>query len=93
MNNKIFSTQTAWSADPLYVWAQGNQVGNSSGATVTGNKGTWINRTGAKATGWNSGNIPNTNWQPLADMSIADALVPAHLIDFVTPAELLTIRK
>lgn len=93
LNNKIFSTQNAWSADPLYVWAQGNQVGASSNATVTGNKGNWINRSGSKATGWNSGNIPNTNWQPLADMPLSEAGVPTHLIDMVTPAELLTIRK
>lgn len=93
INNKIFSVQKAWSADPLYVWAQGNQIGNSSGGAVTGNKGSWVDKYGSKATGWYHGNIPNVTWQPLSDMALSEAGVPSHLIDFVTPEQLLTIRK
>lgn len=92
-NNKIYSEKTAVSNNPLYVWAQGNQVGNSSNATVKGNRSTWIHKEGwDNSGGWNSGNVPNTSWESPTPITLAEMAFPAHLITFVTPAELLTIR-
>lgn len=93
LNNKIYSEQKPWSNNPLYVWAQGNQIGISSNATVKDNRVHWVDRNGAINNGWNAGNISNTAWEDPTSITLAEMNVPDHLIDFVTPAELLTIRK
>lgn len=94
LNNKIWSDQKPWSNNPLYAWAQGNQVGISANATVAGNKGKWIDRNGGTNNGWDGGrNISNLVFEYLTPIALAEMGVPAHLIDFVTPEQLLTIRK
>lgn len=94
LNNKIWSDQKPWSNNPLYAWAQGNQVGVSANATVTGNKGKWIDKNGGVNNGWDGGrNISNLVFEYLTPIALAEMGVPAHLIDFVTPEQLLTIRK
>jgi len=93
LNNKIYSEKLPWSNNPLYVWAQGNQVGISNNATITGNRVNWTDKNGSINNGWNAGNIANTVWQAPTTITLAEMNMPAHLITFVTEAELLTIRK
>jgi len=93
LNNKIYAKQQSFTNNPLYVWAQGNQIGVSNSATVKGNRVNWTDRDGNKNNGWNAGNIANTVWEDPTTITLAEMNVPAHLIDFITPAELLTIRK
>ncbi len=93
INNKIFSKQFAWSNNPLYVWAQ--QGAACSNNYVADNYVYWIDKNGSINNGWNAGNCPGTVYDPGKNKSITEAEmnVPAHLITFVTPSELLTIRK
>lgn len=91
LNNKIFAKQQSFSNNPLYVWAQAGAGGRD--ATVKGNRVNWTDRDGNKNNGWNSGNIPNTIWEEPTTITEAEMGFPAHLITFITPAELLTIRK
>lgn len=89
-NNKIYSDRNAISNNPLYVWAQaGASCGN---ITVTNNRVSWIDKNGAVNNGWNAGNCSNTIFQAPTPISFAEMGVPVHLIDKVTPTELLTIR-
>lgn len=93
INNKIWSDKNPVSNNPLYAWAQGDQVGISSNATVTGNRGKWIDKNGGINNGWDGGrNISNLVFQYLTPITLDEMGVPDHLIDFVTPAQLLTIR-
>lgn len=91
LNNKIFSARNAISNNPLYVWAQ--QGAACSNITVTGNRVSWIDKNGSVNNGWNAGNCSNTIFQSPTSITIAEMNVPAHLIDKVTPTELLTIRQ
>jgi len=93
LNNKIYSKQTSCSNNPLYVWKQSDPA--CTNHTVTGNFVTWIDKNGAVNNGWNSGTCTNTTYNPNDNKPITEAEmgVPTHLITFVTPSELLTIRK
>lgn len=91
LNNKIYSERNLVSNNPLYVWSQAGAGG--SNVTVKGNRVHWIDKTGARNNGWNAGNMPNTVFEAPTDITLAEMGVPAHLIDMVTPTELLTIRK
>lgn len=90
LNNKIYSERNAVSNNPLYTWGQGVPLSN---ITVSGNKVYWIDKNGAVNRGWNAGGT-NVNYNPAENGTItkAEMNVPDHLIDFVTPAELLKIR-
>lgn len=91
LNNKVFAKQQSFSNNPLYVWAQaGAGCGN---ITVRGNRVNWTDRNGNKNNGWNAGNCSNVSWEEPSTITEAELNVPVHLIDMVTPAELLTIRK
>lgn len=91
LNNKIYSDKNPVSNNPLYVW---NQSGLPMvNITVIGNRVNWTDKNGNKNNGWNAGNGTNIIFQAPTSITIAEMNVPAHLIDFVTPAELLTIRK
>jgi len=89
--NKIFSKQFAWSNNPLYVWSQegGDPCSN---ITVKGNRATWTDKNGAINGGWNAGNCSNTVFEYPTPITEAEMNFPAHLIDFISPSELLTIR-
>lgn len=93
LNNKIYSTKNPVINNPLYVW---NQYKDSNGnlipmvnVTVKGNRVYWEGPNGP----WNAGNGSNIIWENPTSITWAEMNVPIHLIDFVTPAELLTIRK
>lgn len=91
LNNKIYSDRNPVSNNPLYVW---NQSGVAmANITVKGNRVNWTDKNGSKNNGWNAGNGTNIVFDAPTTISLAEMNVPAHLIDFVTPAELLTIRK
>lgn len=91
INNKIYSKQFPWSNNPLYVWAQ--QGAACSNNYVSGNYVYWIDKTGSANNGWDAGNCPGTVYDPNKSITEAELNVPTHLITFVTPVELLTIRK
>lgn len=89
-NNKIFSKQTLISNNPLFIWAQAGAA--CSNNTIRNNRVTWINSAGIFNDGWNPGNCTNTVWQPPTRITEAELNFPVHLIDYVTPEELLKIR-
>jgi len=93
LNNKIFAKQQYFSNNPLYV---ANYSSASCGnIIVKGNLVNWTDRNGNKNNGWNQGSCGNTDYNPDNNGSITEEALnmPAHLITFVTPTELLTIRK
>ena len=91
-NNKIFSKQWPWSNNPLFIWAQ---VGSTSctNNVIKSNRATWTNRDGIINGGWNAGNCSNTVWEYPTSITEAELNVPTHLIDFVTPVELIELRS
>lgn len=89
-NNKIFSARNAISNNPLYVWAQQGAVCGT--ITVTNNRVSWIDKNGVVNNGWNAGNCSNTIFQAPTSITFAEMGVPTHLIDKITPAELLIVR-
>lgn len=90
LNNKIYSERNLVSNNPLYV--ADYSPGVCSNITVRGNRVTWTDKNGSKNNGWNSGDCSNTVYEPNTPITLAEMNVPNHLIDFVTPAELLKIR-
>lgn len=93
LNNKIYSVQKPWSNNPLYMWAQGGV--SCSDNRIEGNFVNWTDKNGIKNNGWNAGNCSNSIYNPSLNKTITlvEMNVPDHLIDFVTPDQLLLIRK
>lgn len=94
INNKIYSERTSVSNNPLYVANYSGSIGCSD-ITVTGNRVNWTDKNGNKNNGWNSGDCANTPYNPANNQTITltEMGVPSHLITFVTPEQLLKIRK
>lgn len=94
LNNKVFSERTEVSNNPLYVANYSGSIGCSD-ITVTGNRVNWTDKTGSINNGWNSGQCGNTPYNPSNNgtITLGEMNVPTHLITFVSPAELLLIRK
>jgi len=90
INNKIFSKQFSWSNIALYIWAQAGAA--CSNNTIKSNRASWINKDGVQNLAWNAGNCTGTVWEDPTLITEAEMNVPAHLIDFITPTELLQIR-
>lgn len=90
-NNKVFSLQTPISNSSIHIWAQAGVV--CSNNTIKGNRVYWINKYGVLNDGWNAQNCTNTVWEKPTRITEAELNMPSHLIDFITPTELLTIRK
>lgn len=90
-NNKIFSKQTPWSNNPLFIWMQAGSTVCANN-TIKSNRATWTDKAGNLNGGWNAGNCTNTIWEKPTPITEAELNVPAHLIDFVSPEELLKIR-
>lgn len=91
LNNKIYGRQQSFTNNPLYVWAQTGVA--CSDINVMGNKINWTDNTGYLNMGWNSGNCAGTFWEPPVIISLEEMNVPAHLITFITPEELIQIRQ
>ncbi|WP_276501405.1 right-handed parallel beta-helix repeat-containing protein [Terrimonas pollutisoli] len=91
LNNKIYGRQQPFTNNPLYVWAQTGIA--CSDINVKGNKINWTDKTGYMNMGWNAGNCAGTLWEPPVVISLEEMNVPSHLITFITPEELLQIRK
>ena len=90
-NNKIFSKQFPWSNNPLFIWEQSGSV--CANNTIKSNRATWTDKDGKPNGGWNAGNCVNTIWEKPTPITEAELNVPVHLIDYVTPEELIKIRK
>ncbi|MFC0772617.1 right-handed parallel beta-helix repeat-containing protein [Terrimonas alba] len=91
LNNKIYGRQQSFTNNPLYVWAQTGIA--CYDINVKGNKINWTDKTGYMNMGWNAGNCAGTLWEPPVVISLEEMNVPSHLITFITPGELLQIRK
>ncbi len=89
-NNKIYARQQPWTNNPLYVWNQSTTT--CSNITVKTNRVNWTDKNGVFNNGWNAGNCSNTSWAYPTTITLAEMNVPAHLITFVTEAELLQLR-
>ena len=89
LNNKIYARQQPFTNNPLYVWGQ---TGSCSNITVRGNRINWTDKNGLPNNGWNAGNCSKTIFEPPTTITLAEMNVPDHLIDMVTPSELLVIR-
>ncbi len=89
-NNKIYARQQPWTNNPLYVWNQ--SATTCSNITVKTNRVNWTDKNGNINNGWNAGNCSNTSWAYPTTITLAEMNVPAHLITFVTEAELLQLR-
>lgn len=95
INNQIVAKQQPFVNNPLYMWAQ--QGASCSNNTVRGNRIFWQDKSGGFNGGWDAGNCGGSSFEyPTRWTSYADAVaamnIPSHLIDFVSPAELLTLR-
>lgn len=90
-NNKIFSKQFTWSNIALYIWMQGGAT-SCANNTIKGNRAAWVNKNGVSNVAWNAGNCTGTVFENPAPITESELNVPAHLIDYVTPEELLRIR-
>lgn len=90
INNKIFSKLFSWSNIALYIWAQSGAF--CANNTIKGNRANWINRDGVQNLAWNAGNCTGTAFESPSTITEAEMGVPAHLISFITPEELLKIR-
>ncbi|HKZ67971.1 MAG TPA: right-handed parallel beta-helix repeat-containing protein [Chitinophagaceae bacterium] len=91
LNNKIYAKQQPFTNNPLFVWAQANV--SCSDIIVKGNRASWVDKKGNINGGWNAGNCKNTSFEYPAPITEAEMNIPGHLIDFVTPDELLKIRR
>lgn len=60
---------------------------------IKGNRASWINKDGVSNVAWNAGNCTGTVWEYPTPITEIELAVPQHLITFVTPEELLNLRK
>lgn len=92
LDNMVYSVKTPVINNPLYVWNQNKDDNDKlipmSNITVKGNKVYWEGANGP----WNAGNGSNIQWEQPGSLTKAELNVPDHLIEMVTPAELLKIR-
>lgn len=92
-NNRVYSDFHSYNNAGVIIWAQGGATG--SNVTYTNNHINWPYKGGGQNNLFNSGNMGsvvdtgNVYNEPLAVML---PNFPAHLIDFVTPEELLKLR-
>ncbi len=90
-NNKIFAKQQPFTNNPLFIWEQsGSACANN---VIKSNRASWTDKNGYVNGGWNAGNCTNTVWEKPTSITEAELNIPIHLINFITPEELLTIRK
>lgn len=91
-NNKIFAKQAPYTNIALYV---ANYSGSPCGTNiiVKTNRASWINKDGVSNVAWNSGDCGNIIFENPTPITQSELGIPAHLITFVTPEELLNIRK
>ena len=90
LNNKIYAKQQPFTNNPLFVWAQAGV--SCSDIIVKGNRASWIDKKGNINGGWDAGNCKSTSFEYPAPITETEMNMPAHLIDFITPDELLKIR-
>lgn len=65
--------------------------GGCTGITFTGNRSNWTSSVAGKNDYWTNGSCSGSLISPTT-ITLQEMAVPSHLIDFVTPTELLTIR-
>jgi polygalacturonase len=90
-NNAVVGTQRRWTNIGFYVWSQSE--GDCTNITFSGNRSNYISAEGKRNDWWDAGNCKPCNCSPTTDISLQELAMPGHLIDFITPDELLTVRK
>jgi hypothetical protein len=88
--NQVFSVQKPWSNIGMFIWAQAGAACNN--ISLTNNRVSFTNKNGVINNWWYGGGCTNANYVRPTSITLAEMNVPAHLIDFITPAQLLTIK-
>lgn len=91
INNQLYADRQSFNNIGYYAWAQ---AGAACGINIIfdKNRSHYVNRDGILNNWWAAPNCPAKGTPP-TDITLAEMNLPAHLIDFVSPSELLTIRK
>lgn len=89
-NNQVYAEKLAGNNIGFYLWAQ-------SGATCgdisfSGNRSNYTNAAGAQNNYWNAGNCNPCSCSAPSSISVSEIAFPAHLITFLTVAELNSIK-
>ena len=88
--NQIYSEKKPWSNIGMFIWGQ--YEASCSNVNVSNNRVTFYNKNGVLNNWWWGGGCSNANYTRPTSITLAEMNVPAHLIDFITPAQLLTIK-
>jgi hypothetical protein len=89
--NKIYARKQPWTNNPLFVWNQNSPA--CANIVVKNNRANWTDKNGDKNPGWNAGNCSNTVFEEPTTITLAEINIPSHLVNFITAAELLTVRQ
>lgn len=96
INNMAYADANNAAILPSIAYAVYNAGGTTcSGALSTGNKSNWSITAALplqKNNFWSSGQCANSSLSQPGSLTLAEMAIPQHLINFVTPAELLKIR-
>lgn len=90
-NNQVYADQKAWNNIGYYVADYTNGAGCGN-ITLSGNRSHYINKSGSRNDFWSSGECSCSCASP-TDITLSEMNIPAHLITFITPAELAIISK
>lgn len=90
-NNQVYADYFSFNNIGFYAWAQAG-VSCGGGIVFSGNRSHYVNAARILNNFWAAPNC-SCNCPAPSDITLAEMNVPAHLIDFVSPSELLTIRK
>lgn len=89
-NNQVYADQKAWNNIGYYVANYTGGAGCGS-ITLSGNRSHYINKGGSRNDFWSSGECSCSCSSP-TDITLSEMNVPAHLITFLTVAELNSIK-
>jgi hypothetical protein len=90
IGNQIFGEQKPWSNVGMFIWAQAGATCNN--INIINNRVNFTHKDGYINNWWYGGGCTNASYVTPTSITLAEMNVPAHLIDFITPEELLTIK-
>lgn len=90
-NNMVYADRKSWNNIGYYIADYTNGAGGGR-ITFSGNRSNYTNSSGARNDFWNSGELSCT-CSDTTSVTLAEMNVPAHLFQFITAAELTTIRN
>lgn len=94
INNMAYADVTNTVVQPSIGYAIYNAGGGVCASAVsTGNKSNWVMPGGQQNNFWSQGTCGTANINAPASLTLAEMNVPAHLITFISPPELLKIRS